>query len=178
MKKIVSVLALLGLSVLLAACSHPIKIIGQGDVTSASGNRRCLLENYQQGLSNCKKNYVTGAGDYNETYYGVARPGWRFHRWANYCLDATNNECEFHVPTNTVKSYWGKTVPPLVAIYRPWVNTGFDSLFMGHSRFIPVAAGYALPRRVQLVRPGSRITNRPRFWRRVSGVHPSGCGMT
>jgi hypothetical protein len=139
MKKIVSMLALLGLSVLVVGCSHPIKIIGEGDVTSGTGNRACLLEDYQQGLSNCTKNNVYGA--YNETYYGVPRPGWRFHRWASYCVDATNNECEFHVPANAVKSYWGQTVPPLVAIYRPLVNTGFDVLFMGHSRFFPIAAG-------------------------------------
>jgi len=140
MKKVVSKLALLVLSVLAVGCSHPIQIIGEGDVTSASGKRDCLLENYQEGATNCTKNYALGVGGYHETYYGVARSGWRFHRWVN-CLSATDNACEFHVPQNVVQSYWGKTAPALVAIYRPLVNTGFDTLFMGHSRFFPVANG-------------------------------------
>jgi len=138
MNKMVSVLALLGLSVLVVGCSHPIKIIGQGNVTS-DGNRRCLYDDSLNGLSNCTVNTVIGA--YDVTYYAEPHDGWRFHRWANYCVDATNNECAFHVPANLVKSYWGKAVPPLVAIYRPEVNTGFKSLFMGHSRFYPVVQG-------------------------------------
>ncbi len=31
---------------LLQACSHPIEIVGEGDVTSAPGNRNCSLEDY------------------------------------------------------------------------------------------------------------------------------------
>jgi hypothetical protein len=139
MRKIVSVLALLGFSVLVAGCSHPIKIFGEGDVTSASGNRDCLYEDYQAGLTNCTINRVSS--EYIETYYGVPRPGWRFHRWGSYCVNATNNECAFNIPANVVQNFWGVTVPPLVAIYRPLVNTGLESVFMGHSRFIPFAQG-------------------------------------
>lgn len=139
MRKITSVLALLGLSILATGCGHPIKIIGEGDVTSASGNRDCLYEDHQAGLVNCTTNLVIT--DYNETYYGVPRPGWRFHRWASYCANSSSNECSFNLPATVVRQYWGATLPPLVAIYRPLVNNGYKSVFMGHSRFVPVAQG-------------------------------------
>ena len=32
--------------VFIQACSHPIEIVGQGDVTSASGNRNCYLRGF------------------------------------------------------------------------------------------------------------------------------------
>ena len=32
------------------ACSHPIEIAGEGDVSSASGTRGCLLEEFQAEL--------------------------------------------------------------------------------------------------------------------------------
>ena len=58
------------------ACSHPIEIVGQGDVTSASGNRNYYLEDIQQAKVNCTKNYAIGA--YQETYYAIPRAGWQF----------------------------------------------------------------------------------------------------
>ena len=136
--KIKPLLALLGFSVFLLGCRHPIQIIGEGDVLSATGDRTCLLEEYQAGQINCTQNEVTGA--YAETYYGVARePDYRFHRWANYCVGATTNECSFNFSANVVARFAGLTVPPLVAIFRPVVNTGLDAFFMGHSVFIPFA---------------------------------------
>ncbi len=36
----------------IAACNHPIEIVGQGDVLSASGKRNCLLEEFQAGMEN------------------------------------------------------------------------------------------------------------------------------
>ena len=97
------------------ACSHPIDIVGEGDVTSASGSRTCLLENYQAGDDVCSKNYVVGA--YQETYYAMPRVGWQFDHWGGYCTNAITNECSFNIPAATVQQYWGQTAPPLQAVF-------------------------------------------------------------
>lgn len=99
----------------LYACSHPIEIVGEGDVLSATGTRSCYLEEFQAGEENCTKNIVQGA--YNETYYAVPRDGWQFDHWVNYCTDAINNECAFNIPADAVQKNWGTTVPSLVAVF-------------------------------------------------------------
>jgi len=131
------VLGAIGLSLVLLGCSHPLEIVGEGDILSASGDRDCLFEDELAGADNCAENLVVEA--YDETYYGVARPGWHFHRWANYCQSAPGNECSFEVSAGTVEAAWGKQVAPLVAIFRPDINTGFNALFIGHSFFKPYA---------------------------------------
>ena len=131
-------LTLLGSLLLLQGCSHPIDIIGEGDVLSASGDRNCLLEEHAAGQDNCRKNLVID--DYQETYFAVPRPDWTFHRWVNYCAGATGNECTFNLSADTVHQYWGQTAAPLTAIFRPTVNTGLNALLIGHSFFEPYAA--------------------------------------
>lgn len=100
--------------VFLVSCSHPIEIVGEGDVTSASGDRDCYLEDFQAGNNNCSKNYV--AQDYSETYYALPREGWQFHRWIS-CIGAVDNTCTFDVPADTVQQFWGQTMPPLRAVF-------------------------------------------------------------
>lgn len=104
-------------SLLIFACSHPIEIVGQGDVTSASGNRNCSLENYQATDTHCTKNYAIGA--YTETYYATPRAGWQFDHWVNYCATAAppNYDCSFNIPAATVYQFWGQTMPPLRAVF-------------------------------------------------------------
>jgi hypothetical protein len=73
------------------ACSHPIEIVGEGDVMSSTGDRTCLLENFLAGDDVCSKNYVFGFDldqlpvlvpeDYAETYNPVPRTGWKFNHW-------------------------------------------------------------------------------------------------
>jgi hypothetical protein len=104
--------------ILIQACSHPIEIVGEGDVTSASGNRNCSLEDFQAAKTNCTKNYAIGA--YQETYYATPRAGYTFDHWGNnYCPDAAppNYECSFNIPAATVQKYWGQTMPPLKAVF-------------------------------------------------------------
>lgn len=108
-------LFLLGLLSAICACSHPIEIVGEGDVTSASGNRGCTLEQFEAGDESCSKNTVVG--DYHEAYYAVPRSGWQFSKWINYCTDAVNNECAFSIPAEAVQKNWGTTVPSLVAVF-------------------------------------------------------------
>ncbi len=107
------------------ACSHPIEIEGQGDVTSASGNRNCSLEQYTAADPVCSKNYAIGA--YQETYYPMPRAGWKFDHWVGSCSSATppNYDCSFDVPATVVRGYWGKTVQPLKAVFT--LNTAADT---------------------------------------------------
>jgi len=107
---------------LLQACSHPIEIVGEGDVTSAPGNRNCSLEDFNSSAEVCSKNYVIGA--YNETYTAAPRVGWQFDHWGNYCTTATNNECSFNISAATVQQFWGQTVPPLQAVFAKYKLTG------------------------------------------------------
>lgn len=106
------------------ACSHPIAIKGEGDVLSASGNRDCLLEDYQAGLENCSKNYVISA--YQETYSPVPRSGWQFDQWSNYCNKPRTIDCSFNLSESVVVQFWGQTAPPLQAIFR---NGGVQGVF-------------------------------------------------
>ena len=124
---------------LAAACSQPIEIIGQGDVESQTGTRDCSYADHEAGATNCTQNVVTG--HYDETYTAEPHAGWHFHRWVNYCTQSPDNTCSFDVPSSVVAQAFGQTVPPLTAIFRPDVVTGFESLFIGHSFFVPFANG-------------------------------------
>jgi hypothetical protein len=100
---------------LLGACSHPIEIVGEGDIWSLAG-RTCTLENYQAS-STCNENYAVR--DYQETYYATPRDGWRFDHWVNYCDTTPTNQCSFNVSASDVQKFWGKTVLPLRAVFVP-----------------------------------------------------------
>lgn len=101
--------------VFICACSHPIEIVGEGDVLSATGSRNCYLEDFRTGSEKCTKNLVVT--EYNETYSAVARDGWKFEKWGNYCDEATNNKCSFNYSADAVKASWGATALPLVAVF-------------------------------------------------------------
>ena len=104
-------------TITITACSHPIEIVGEGDVLSSTSDRDCLLEEFLSSNDNCAKNYVIGA--YDETYHAVPRSGWKFTQWNNYCEEANTNTCSFNIPGQTVVNAWGATVPPLVAVFAP-----------------------------------------------------------
>ncbi len=104
------------------ACSHPLEIVGEGDIVSASGTRNCTLENFTAGSLYCTKNLVAGA--YQETYSAVPRVGWLFDQWGNYCTTATVNQCSFNVSAQAVQSVLGQTMPPLKAIFAKYKLTG------------------------------------------------------
>ncbi len=110
------------------ACSHPIEIEGQGDVTSQSGNRNCSLDQFTAADPVCSQNLAIGA--YQETYNPVPRAGWKFDHWANYCTNATgpNYDCVFNIPAATVQKYWFQTMPPLKAVFLPIGDTDGDGL--------------------------------------------------
>ncbi len=95
------------------ACSHPIEIVGEGDVLSATDTRNCSLEDFQAGTDNCAKNLVMN--DYVETYFARPREGWVFLGWEG-CGEQYPN-CSFNVPAETVNQYWFKTMPSLKAVF-------------------------------------------------------------
>ena len=132
-------LAALWAALLVSACSQPIEIVGEGDVVSASGDRDCTYAEHAAAGTSCTENLVIG--EYDETYTAVPATGWHFHRWVNYCTESIDDTCSFDIPADVVSQAYGETVPPLIAIFRPDVVTGFDSLFIGHSFFRPFADG-------------------------------------
>jgi hypothetical protein len=103
---------------LVYACSHPLEIVGEGDVSSNYG-RSCTLEDSLTVPvpDNCAKNYVVY--NYFDTYTAVPRTGWQFDHWGNYCADAVDNTCTFSFSAEQVRGAWGQTVPPLVAVFNP-----------------------------------------------------------
>tara|TARA_R110001592_G_scaffold355031_1_gene655233 strand:- start:13294 stop:14475 length:1182 start_codon:yes stop_codon:yes gene_type:complete len=108
-----NIIVVAALSLLAMGCSHPIEIVGEGDVLSATGDRDCLLEEFHASLENCSKNHVLG--DYQEIYTAVARPGWEFEGWGNYCADNGTDACGFVIDKKTVEGAWGAVMPPLKA---------------------------------------------------------------
>ena len=104
--------------VLLAACKHPLEIVGHGDIVSFSGTRDCLLEDYQSGQANCTDNEVINQA-YVETYTAVPRPGWQFEGWENYCTNVATNECSFNIGAATVANFAGGHANPLRAVFSP-----------------------------------------------------------
>ena len=110
-------LAVIILAALSTACTHPLEIVGEGDIISASGKRDCLLEDFQAGAETCTKNLVVGA--YEETYMARPRQGWVFERWEVLCRDKSSDNCSFSATAETVRNFWGKRVPPLRAVFEP-----------------------------------------------------------
>ncbi len=109
------ILLIAALMALATACSHPLEIVGEGDILSATGERDCRLEEHRAGLKNCSENLVKE--EYNETYYAQPRPGWKFERWENYCKDTRVNFCRFDVPGSAVFAFWGGKADPLRAVF-------------------------------------------------------------
>lgn len=109
-----TLLAISALSII-TACSHPLEIVGEGDILSASGTRACLLENYVSADPSCTENFVVS--DYSETYFATPRSGWQFDHWENYCTDSSENQCSFDFTASEVEKFWGFTAPPLIAVF-------------------------------------------------------------
>lgn len=116
--KLIKIGIICALLLLTHACSHPIEIQGEGDVSSNFG-RSCTLEDSLTVPvpDNCAKNVVVE--DYFDTYTATPRAGWQFDHWKNYCTDAEDNTCTFNLTAEQVRTAWFKTVPPLVAVFTP-----------------------------------------------------------
>jgi hypothetical protein len=96
--------------ILVAGCTHPIEIVGQGDIRSASGEHDCLVEE-----APCK---AVAVDRYTETYSAQPRPGYSFAGWDN-CPEEQGDSCLIDVAAEVVHDNWGKTAPPLVARFAP-----------------------------------------------------------
>ncbi len=100
---------------LLQACTHPLQITGEGDLSATGNGGNCALE-----AAPCNHLVVQA---YNTTYTATPRPGFGFLYWSN-CQIAVANTCSFAVAAQHVRSYWGVTVPPLIAHFSPEVPLG------------------------------------------------------
>jgi len=98
------------LVLVVGGCTHPIDIVGEGDIRSSSGGHDCLLEDLP-----CK---AVAINEYIETYIPQPRSGYRFVGWDN-CLSQDGENCVFNVTAATVQQNWFKTMPALVAKFAP-----------------------------------------------------------
>lgn len=123
---------------ILGACSHPLQIVGQGDIVSASGTRDCLYDTYSVHADPTTEpcpNTVVAA--YEEVYSAVPKPGWTFAGWGGCPTDTA--DCSFTIPASTVGQYWGSQVGPLVANFAPGLlferiaHRVVDAHFVRHS---------------------------------------------
>jgi hypothetical protein len=94
---------------LVTACSHPLEIVGEGDISASTGTNSCTLEDQP-----CA-NYVTG--DYNVTFIALPRAGWIFSGWEGCGTQFPT--CSMNVPGEMVYQHWGQTMPPLRALFTP-----------------------------------------------------------
>lgn len=97
----------IALGSLVAACSHPLEIVGEGDIVSSNGAHDCSLE--QQPCDN----YIVG--EYDVTYAALPRSGSSFVAWEG--CNMQHPECSFHIPADAVQQAWGQTAPGLVAVF-------------------------------------------------------------
>ncbi|MDE0930610.1 MAG: hypothetical protein OSA77_07975, partial [Halioglobus sp.] len=95
------------LLIFVTACSHPLEIVGSGDIISSTGEHDCLLEDRY-----CA-NYVVG--DYDVTYTAIPKAGWGFSEWKG-CGEQWP-DCSFSVPSSIVDLLWGETAPALTAVF-------------------------------------------------------------
>lgn len=111
---VITLLSLLGLT-LLQACTHPLQITGEGDLSATGNGANCALED-----APCNHFVIN---DYNVTYTATPRAGFGFLYWSN-CQLESNNQCTFSIAAQHVQHYWGATVPPLIAHFSPEVPLG------------------------------------------------------
>ncbi|MFK7978175.1 MAG: hypothetical protein AB8C02_18725 [Halioglobus sp.] len=122
---------LLGLLIILlsVACSHPLEIIGDGDIVSSTGENNCAKEDQP-----CD-NYIVG--NYDVTYTATPRTGSVFVGWDG-CNSASPN-CSFSFPATTVRQFWGRVATPLRATFAldpgdpPLEIDAVKGYVMGHS---------------------------------------------
>ncbi|MEM1112906.1 MAG: hypothetical protein AAGI11_13425 [Pseudomonadota bacterium] len=100
---------------LLSGCTHPVEVVGEGDVLSSSGERDCSAQE-----RNCPFLVVEA---FEERYTALPRAGHTFVRWQNCGDGALANQCHLGpVDADTVRQFWGVTLPPTTAYFQP-INT-------------------------------------------------------
>lgn len=101
--------ALLLISIVISvACTHPVEVIGNGDIVSSTGTHNCSKQQ-----SPCNFDIV---GAYYETYTAIAHSGNRFSHWNN-CIQISGNSCSWAVNAATVQRHWAQTMPPMQAVF-------------------------------------------------------------
>lgn len=148
MKLINQLFILLGV-ILVSACSHPLEIIGQGDIISSTGNNDCALEDQP-----CNNLVI---GDYNVLYTAEPRTGWSFAHWEG-CGDQ-HPDCELNVPASIVNQNWGRVALPLRAVFEP-IDSVFDTVEVdGTLWFQPDLFRFLSWNEIEQVCPGGPCTS-------------------
>lgn len=133
--------ALAGVVYLLQACSHPLEIVGEGDIVDMNeSGRGCTLEQFEIGDKACTENLVLGAYDVN--YAALPRTGWQFVEWQGPCnLNLSEgDECVLVVSPEVVRSFWGQTMPATTAVFEvdsTWDNGVWDLMLWQDSSQSP-----------------------------------------
>lgn len=112
---------MLALVTVLAACKHPLRIVGEGNIEDLNNSGfGCTLEQFRADDPACTENESTG--DYIVNYQGVPRAGWRFVRWEGPCdpLSEAPN-CQIIAPASFV-AFWDQEhpdtpIPTTVAVF-------------------------------------------------------------
>lgn len=126
MMKIKNVVLCTLMIVWIAACSHPLGIIGEGDIVDLNGSGRgCTLEQYNAREKACTVNLVGDA--YIVEYQGIPREGWVFDHWEGPCpSESVPPNCSFNVPYEavwwTITNFPGVPMPATVAVFVPINN--------------------------------------------------------
>ena len=110
------------LLLILAACKHPLAIVGGGDIMDLNGSAHaCTLEQFQSDDVACTVNEVQGL--YFVRYRGVPRPGWVFIRWEGVpCAHFSEPPyCEYQWTEEQVAAWdsvWADVdIPPTTAVF-------------------------------------------------------------
>jgi hypothetical protein len=111
------------LVLLLAACKHPLVIVGEGDIVDRNGSAYgCTLEQFNAADVVCTGFDFTE--DYIVEYEAIARPGWQFVRWEGPCKpDSVAPYCSLAAPLNFSEAmddlFPGVDMPATTAVFEP-----------------------------------------------------------
>jgi hypothetical protein len=102
----------------LQACSHPLEIVGEGDIVDLKGSGHgCMLEQHRIKEDVCTKNFVVF--EYDVDYKAIPKEGWEFVGWQGVCENRKTSSCPLKISRDIVTKNWFKTMPPTVAVFKP-----------------------------------------------------------
>jgi CxxC motif-containing protein (DUF1111 family)/predicted lipoprotein with Yx(FWY)xxD motif len=130
---------------LLQACSHPLSLVGEGDISDTKGSGRgCTLEQFQNDDKACRENLVMSTYDVN--YRATPRPGWRFVEWQGPCNQQLSvaPDCAFFVEGSVVNQYWGQTMPTTTAVFEREPDEDNDGVIDASDQCLGTAVGTAV----------------------------------
>lgn len=112
------------LAIVVAGCSHPLDIEGEGDIVELNNSvRGCTLEESIANDIRCENWVVSGGGSYVVRYSAVPRAGWAFEGWEGSACDMASEApyCEYFITGSLVDAFIAAVpnvvLPPTVAVF-------------------------------------------------------------